>query len=780
MKTVHLGYEVGTGKPVAIPLRNLAVTGQTQESGKTTTLEALAIRADARVLTFVTKRGEGSFAEGRRVQPYFRDRADWQFVDALLAAQLGEKNKFLRSWIIKICRDTQTLAQVHAEVKRALVKAKGINEGVYTQLDAYLELIVPEIKRARLAETLDLQPGLNVMDVSGFDTPMQMLFVQSAIDFVNEHYRDTIIVVPEAWEFIPEGKGSPVKESAITLVRKGSGIGNRIWVDSQDMAGVDKVILRGCPVWLIGVQREINEIKRNLANIPVPVGKPKAADVAMLERGQFFVCFGSTLKKVYVQPAWMPEQEARAIALGTGRVESAPKPQPVMMNLPPVDITTHELGGRGVPARPFIKAKQEDDEVTKAEADALRAENEGLKEAIKSAERETKERVEDAYHRGFEQCAKRAQLTLGSLREIIEGTILDLEPRIGKTEPAGKPVDTLKPIAPPPRAREAAPARPEKDDGQDSPPEPNAGALKMLDALVRSAPHGVPPQIWGVAAGRSPVSGPWHSAVKSLKAAGFVEADGGRFKATVAGIGRSSAEPSRVSNDVELWALWAVEIAEEVGKVLTAAGGKWNRGAKGHVFDGPASDAIEPVLLTGEVTNKKQEFGQFFTPPNIVQMIVTAAGIRPGMQVLEPSAGRGAIAFAAAAAGAEVMCYEADEPTIDALVKENGKSEHRLDMAVLTDFLTVEPTAKFDAVVMNPPFAKRADIHHVNHAFSFLKPGGRLVAIMSAGIEFRSDKLTVTFREKIESLGGTIERLPEDSFKASGTSVNTVIVTADV
>src|ERR1700761_4097191 len=77
-QTIHLGYEVGTGVAIAVPLRHMAVTGQTQQSGKTTTLEALIGRADTTALAFVTKRGEGSFAAGRRVAPYFRDRADWK------------------------------------------------------------------------------------------------------------------------------------------------------------------------------------------------------------------------------------------------------------------------------------------------------------------------------------------------------------------------------------------------------------------------------------------------------------------------------------------------------------------------------------------------------------------------------------------------------------------------------------------------------------------------------------------------------------------------------
>ncbi len=312
---IHLGYEVGTGEPVAIPHRHMCVVGQTQESGKTTTLEALCHRGKGTFLAFVTKRGERVFAGDVRVRPYFRDRADWQFVCSIIDATLQEKNKFLRPWIMKICRTTRTLRDVQREVRRALEKAKGINEGVYTQLDAYLDLIVPEIERSDLAPRLELRDGaLNTMDLADVPGPMQMLFVQSAIDWVNALREDTTVIVPEAWEFIPEGKGSPVKASAVDLVRKGGGIGNRIWADSQDTAGVDKVILRGCTVWLIGVQREANEIKRNLANIPAGIKRPKPQDVATLKRGQFYACWGTHAVKAYVQPEWMDEQEAKAIA----------------------------------------------------------------------------------------------------------------------------------------------------------------------------------------------------------------------------------------------------------------------------------------------------------------------------------------------------------------------------------------------------------------------------------------------------------------------------------
>src|SRR3954454_23968230 len=98
---VHLGFEVGTGKPVEIPLKHMAICGQTQEAGKTTALEALITRAGVRAVTFITKRGEGSFTDARRMDPSFREQADWKLVASILEASRGEKLKFERARIIR-------------------------------------------------------------------------------------------------------------------------------------------------------------------------------------------------------------------------------------------------------------------------------------------------------------------------------------------------------------------------------------------------------------------------------------------------------------------------------------------------------------------------------------------------------------------------------------------------------------------------------------------------------------------------------------------------------
>ncbi|WP_421591137.1 methyltransferase [Shinella sp. M27] len=208
----------------------------------------------------------------------------------------------------------------------------------------------------------------------------------------------------------------------------------------------------------------------------------------------------------------------------------------------------------------------------------------------------------------------------------------------------------------------------------------------------------------------------------------------------------------------------------ETDKVLQAAGGKWNRSAKAHVFEGDANDALEPIILTGEYSRTKQDFGQFDTPSELAETVVDLADVQAGMSVLEPSAGIGRIAAAARQAGAHVTCWEIDAKRAEKL------TDYPLNIG---DFLAAEPIKAFDRVVMNPPFAKQHDIRHVMHAFKFLQPGGRLVAIMSASVTFRDNKLTAEFREFVAANGGTIKRLPEGSFKSSGTDVNTCIVSID-
>ena len=77
---------------------------------------------------------------------------------------------------------------------------------------------------------------------------------------------------------------------------------------------------------------------------------------------------------------------------------------------------------------------------------------------------------------------------------------------------------------------------------------------------------------------------------------------------------------------------------------------------------------------------------------------------------------------------------------------------------------------------LNPPFAKGADIDHVIKAYACLKYAGVLVAVMSSGPFFREDRKAQEFRAWLETISHTVDALPPDTFKSSGTGVNCKLV----
>lgn len=209
----------------------------------------------------------------------------------------------------------------------------------------------------------------------------------------------------------------------------------------------------------------------------------------------------------------------------------------------------------------------------------------------------------------------------------------------------------------------------------------------------------------------------------------------------------------------------------KVNKVLQALGGKWNRTAKAHVFDGgDPQDLLSDVVTTGQYLDWRQELQFYETPRPLAEQMCEIAGADDETAILEPSAGRGALARVARDMGASVWCIEVHPKFADDL---SSQGFH----VTVGDFLQMTPDACYNAVVMNPPFRNGQDMGHVRYAFEFLIAGGVLVAVMSAGMTFRQDRKAVAFRAWLAQRGGTWEELPSGTFKESGTLVNAVLVT---
>jgi predicted RNA methylase len=158
-------------------------------------------------------------------------------------------------------------------------------------------------------------------------------------------------------------------------------------------------------------------------------------------------------------------------------------------------------------------------------------------------------------------------------------------------------------------------------------------------------------------------------------------------------------------------------------------------------------------------------FNLFPTPVPLATRMVALAGIQAGHRVLEPSAGTGRL-LDAMPQGAQVVAVEEAQALLAHLFQAYPGVALKAG-----DFLTrtVEDLGgPFDRVVMNPPFRRGADVRHIRHALSMLKPGGLLVSLCYDG---------ATQRRNLRPIATTWERLPSGSFKDEGTSADVVLMT---
>lgn len=210
-----------------------------------------------------------------------------------------------------------------------------------------------------------------------------------------------------------------------------------------------------------------------------------------------------------------------------------------------------------------------------------------------------------------------------------------------------------------------------------------------------------------------------------------------------------------------------------VNKALETMGGKWNRKSGGHTFPTDPRPQVEGLVETGALTVERDGF--FETPRAVVERMLELVPISdyPYAVTLEPSAGAGAIAR-------ELVNHGLTNTLV--LVEMNAqrckKLREEFSDVFEQDFLAYETYEhlRFDRIYMNPPFEELQDIDHVRHAYDLLDGGGAMVAVMSESPFFRSDRKAVEFRAWLESVGGYSEKLPEGSFKESGTGVNARLV----
>lgn len=190
-------------------------------------------------------------------------------------------------------------------------------------------------------------------------------------------------------------------------------------------------------------------------------------------------------------------------------------------------------------------------------------------------------------------------------------------------------------------------------------------------------------------------------------------------------------------------------------------------------------------------TTPARYFGFYPTPSEAGRKVIDDAKVlQPAtgerLRILEPSAGTGNLARLCltrpdrgniSRSAADYYRYDniVDCVEIQPHLANELRQAGIYSKVLCCDFVQLSPseTGLYDRVVMNPPFDMERDIDHVVHALQFLKDDGLLVAIMSAGTEFRQTRKAVAFRKLMEDMGADWYDLPPGSFSSVGTNVNT-------
>jgi hypothetical protein len=241
--------------------------------------------------------------------------------DPLMLKQLLEQESHL--WLrrefpelIDLCKEGDTFEKVYERVnKRMTEKVHPVVKDRLKVLQLLLRKLVENMAKTTLSDTLELPAKNNVMNLSKSPSEIKQLSVYSVVKRVLERHENVVLVIDELPDFAPQQYSTPSKSIIGQAIRKGGAKGIWLWLSGQTMTGVDKQVLKQAMIWILGHQREINEAKRTLDQIPFKTGLD-VKDIMTLPVGSFVVCTDEGAYITYVQPEGVDRETARRVSLG--------------------------------------------------------------------------------------------------------------------------------------------------------------------------------------------------------------------------------------------------------------------------------------------------------------------------------------------------------------------------------------------------------------------------------------------------------------------------------
>ena len=302
------------GRNFLIPVFHSFLSGITQ-LGKTTALKRMIHEAQQQGYTMIVidvkkkPQEKADFEDMGNYMPTFVRESARMGVDPLGLKGLLESASKLRlnfqfPELIKVCEGSKSLRDVLSKIDLTLDRARihPIQRDKLEVLKFLLQGLVEELSHVEPSREMNFVPGeINVMNVSGFSDGFKQMVVKSVAEEVREKYTGVIVVFDEAHIQLPQQYSSASKHACTKLIKEGAGSRQFVWLADQTVTEVDKDVLKQCEVWLLGRQRELNEAKRALNQLPFKQGI-SMQDIMRLKVGDFFVATSEYVKKVHVEP----------------------------------------------------------------------------------------------------------------------------------------------------------------------------------------------------------------------------------------------------------------------------------------------------------------------------------------------------------------------------------------------------------------------------------------------------------------------------------------------
>jgi hypothetical protein len=370
MPTIFVGYEIGVARPVEIPIFHMLVTGQTRLSGKTTALKALAKKAAAegfKVLVLDTKTNQADYTDfGEEVPVCLRQTTDSLILLGLLESIFQRKITRYYSTLTEVTENAKTFVDViqNAEALKAKTRVGFVKDACASLIDLLKRLLI-QTRRVQTTTDLQLPYKINRMSINAFDVQSQQLIAKTVFEEALHKYKKLIIVLDEAYKFLPQKWSSACGRAAQDYVTQGGATELYLWMSTQFLATTSKDTMKTMAIKLLGTQDHDTECQHTVDLVPSDIARNQRVNkefIMHLKLGHFVVVTKEWVKVAYACPETADQRECQQVALGLRTPEQITFLVPVA-GAPPKAKKKEEK--KVEPSAPKVSAEEEVEQMLK-------------------------------------------------------------------------------------------------------------------------------------------------------------------------------------------------------------------------------------------------------------------------------------------------------------------------------------------------------------------------------------------------------------------------------